>query len=56
MATAGPLEVLFITPDLEEDQMCGAGRRHLTEQQAADSNQRRLQNYEKVRQRGKCSQ
>lgn len=43
----GPLEVLFITPDLEGDQMCGVGRRHLTKQRAADSNQCRLQNHGK---------
>lgn len=43
----GPLDVLFITPDLERDQMCGAGRRHLTKQRAADSNQCRLQNHGK---------
>lgn len=43
----GPLDVLFITPDLERDQMCGVGRRHLTKQRAADSNQCRLQNHGK---------
>lgn len=50
----GPLDMLFITPDLEGDQMCGVGRRHLTKQWAADSNQCRLQNHGKSDSVGKA--